>query len=60
MHAQGSSNVEEGHQDILTLDHKAIREEATKRDRLEYEESNVHKSNEDSEESEESDSKSKK
>jgi hypothetical protein len=34
-------------------------EEATKRDRLEYEENNVHESNEDSEESKESDSKSK-
>jgi hypothetical protein len=43
---------------VLTLDHEAIMEEATKRDRLEYEEDNVHKSNEDSEESKESDSKS--
>jgi hypothetical protein len=44
---------------VSTLDHKAIMEEATKRDRLEYEYEDVHKSNEDSEESEESDSKSK-
>jgi hypothetical protein len=44
---------------VLTLDHEAIMEEATKRDRLEYEEDNVHKSDEDSEESEESDSDSK-
>jgi hypothetical protein len=43
---------------IFTLDHKAIMEEATKCDRLEYEEDDVHKSNEDSEESKESDSKS--
>jgi hypothetical protein len=44
---------------VLTLEHKAIMEEATKCDRLEYEEDNVHESNEDSEESKESDSKSK-
>jgi hypothetical protein len=31
---------------VSTLDHVAIMEEATKRDRLEYEEDNVHKSNE--------------
>jgi hypothetical protein len=36
---------------VSTLDHEAIMDEATKRDRLEYEEDNVHKSNEDSEES---------
>ncbi len=29
---------------VSTLDHKAIMEETTKRDRLEYEEDNVHKS----------------
>jgi hypothetical protein len=44
---------------VSTLDHKAIMEEATKRDRLEYEEDNVHESNEDSKESKESDSESK-
>ncbi len=44
---------------VSTLDHEAIMEEATKRGRLEYEEDDVHKSNEDSEESKESDSKSK-
>ncbi len=44
---------------VSTLDHKGIMEEATKRDRLEYEEDDVHKSDEDSEESEESDSESK-
>jgi hypothetical protein len=43
---------------VSTLDHKAIMEEATKRDRLEYEEDDVHKSDEDSEESKGSDSKS--
>ncbi len=43
---------------VLTLDHKAIMEEATKRDRLEYEEDDVHENNEDSEESKESDSES--
>jgi hypothetical protein len=43
---------------VSTLDHEAIMEEATKRDRLEYEEDDVHKSNEDSEESKESDSES--
>jgi hypothetical protein len=43
---------------VSTLDHKAIMEEATKRDRLEDEEEDVHESNEDSEESKESDSKS--
>jgi hypothetical protein len=43
----------------LTLDHEAIMEEATKRDRLEYEEDDVNKSNEDSDESEESNSESK-
>jgi hypothetical protein len=43
---------------VSTLDHEVIMEEATKRDRLEYEEDDVHESNEDSEESEESDSKS--
>ncbi len=40
---------------VSTLDHKAIMEEATKPDRLEYEENDVHKSNEDSEESKKSD-----
>jgi hypothetical protein len=44
---------------VSTLDHKAIMEEATKHDRLEYEEDNVHKSDEDSKESKESDSESK-
>ena len=44
---------------VSTLDHEAIMEEATKRDRLEYEDDNVHESNEDSEESKESDSESK-
>ncbi len=44
---------------VSTLDHKAIMEEATKHDRLEYEEDDVHKSDEDSEESKESDSESK-
>jgi hypothetical protein len=44
---------------ILTLGHEGIMEEATKRDRLEYEEDNEDESNEDSEESKESDSKSK-
>jgi hypothetical protein len=43
---------------VLTLDHKAIMEEATKHDRLEYEEDDGHENNEDSEESKESDSKS--
>ena len=43
---------------VSTLDHKAIMEEATKRDRLEYEEDNIHESDEDSEESKESDSES--
>ncbi len=43
---------------VSALDHEAIMEEATKHDRLEYEEDDVHKSNEDSEESKESDSKS--
>ncbi len=41
---------------VSTLDHEAIMEEATKRDRLEYEGDDVHESNEDSEESKESDS----
>ncbi len=44
---------------VSTLDHKVIMKEATKCDRLEYEEEDVHKSNEDSEESKESDSESK-
>jgi hypothetical protein len=44
---------------VSTLDHEAIMEEATKRDRLEYEEDDVHESNADSEESKESDSESK-
>jgi hypothetical protein len=44
---------------VSTLDHEAIMEEATKHDRLEYEEDDVHESNEDSEESEESDFESK-
>jgi hypothetical protein len=44
---------------VSALDHEAIMEEATKHDRLEYEEDNVHKSDEDSEESKESDFKSK-
>ncbi len=44
---------------VSTLDHKAIMEEATKHDKLEYEEDNAQKSNVDSEESKESDSKSK-
>ncbi len=44
---------------VSTLDHKAIMEEATKCYRLEYEEDDVHKSNEDSEENKESDSESK-
>jgi hypothetical protein len=39
---------------VLTLENKAIMEEATKRDSLEYEEDDVHKRNEDSEESKES------
>jgi hypothetical protein len=43
---------------VSTLDHEAIMEEGTKHDRLEYEEDNVHKSDEDSEESKESDSES--
>jgi hypothetical protein len=43
---------------VLTLDHEAIMEEAANRDRLEYEEDDVHESDEESEESEESDSKS--
>jgi hypothetical protein len=43
---------------VSPLDHEAIMEKATKHDRLEYEEDDVHKSNEDSEESKESDSKS--
>ncbi len=43
---------------VSTLDHEAIMEEATKRDRLKYEEDNVHESDEDSEESKESDSES--
>jgi hypothetical protein len=42
---------------VSTLDHEEIMEEATKHDRLEYEEDDVHKSDEDSEESKESDSK---
>ena len=44
---------------VSTLDHEAIMDEATKRDRLEYEEDDVHGSNEDSKKSKESDSKSK-
>jgi hypothetical protein len=44
---------------VLTLNHEAIMEEATKRDRLEYEEDDVHKSDEDSKESKENDSESK-
>jgi hypothetical protein len=44
---------------VLTLDHKAIMEEATKCDRLEYKEDNVHKRNEDSDKSKESESESK-
>ncbi len=44
---------------VSTLDHKAIMEEAIKHDRLEYEEDDVHKSDEDSEESKESESESK-
>ena len=44
---------------VSTLDHEAIMEKATKHDRLEYEEENVHKSDEDSKESKESDSESK-
>jgi hypothetical protein len=44
---------------VSTLDHEVIMEEATKRDRLEYEEDDVLKRDEDSEESKESDSKSK-
>jgi hypothetical protein len=43
---------------VSTLDHKVIMEEATKHDRLEYEEDDVHKSDEDSEENKESDSES--
>ncbi len=43
---------------VLTLDHEAIMEEATKRDRLEYEEVDVQESDEDSEESKRSDSES--
>jgi hypothetical protein len=39
---------------VSTLDHKGIMEEATKRDRLEYEEDNEDKSDEDSKESKES------
>ncbi len=44
---------------VSTLDHETIMEEATKHDRLEYEEDNVRESNEDSDERKESDSKSK-
>ncbi len=44
---------------VLTLDHKGIMEEATKRDRLEYEEEDEDERDEDSEESEESESESK-
>ncbi len=44
---------------VSTLDHEAIMEEATKRDRLEYKEDNEDESNKESEESKESDSKSK-
>ncbi len=44
---------------VPTLDYKAIMEEATKHDRLEYEEDNVHESDEDREQSKESDSESK-
>ncbi len=44
---------------VSTLDHTAIMEEATRHDRLEYEEDDVHENDEDSEESKESDSKSK-
>jgi hypothetical protein len=44
---------------VSTLDREAIMEEATKCDRLEYEEDTVYKSDKDSEESDESDSKSK-
>jgi hypothetical protein len=44
---------------VSTLDHKAIMEEATKCDRLEYKEDNVHKRNEDSDKSKESESESK-
>ncbi len=44
---------------VSTLDHKVIMEEATSRDRLEYEEDDVHESDEDSEESKENDSESK-
>jgi hypothetical protein len=44
--------------EVSTLEHEAIMEEATKCDRLEYEEDDVHKSDEDSEESKESDSES--
>jgi hypothetical protein len=43
---------------VSTLNHKAIMEEATKCDRLEYEEDDVHESDEDIEESKESDSES--
>ncbi len=43
---------------VLTLDHKGIMQEATKHDRLEYEEDDEDKSNEDSEESKDSESES--
>ncbi len=43
---------------VSILDHEAIMEEATKHDRLKYEEDDVHESDDDSEESKESDSES--
>ena len=58
-HAQGLRQMRKKAIKVLTLDHEAIMEEAANRDRLEYEEDDVHESDEDSEKSKESDSKSK-
>jgi hypothetical protein len=57
-HAQGLRQMRKKAIKVSTLDHEAIMEEATKRDRLEYEEDNVHESDENSEEIKENDSES--
>jgi hypothetical protein len=58
MHVQGLRQWKKAIK-VSTLDHEAITEEATKHDRLEYEEEDEDKSDEDSEESEESELESK-